>query len=508
MGDRRLTVLAPMRIEHVAIKRGATSATVLRTGMGPAKASAFAAGEGRRRIDPAGPIAVVGVAGALSDDLKPGDIIVADSLVSTDGKISVDLPGAPLVASALAAAGITSRIGPLSCAHVIIKGDARDKLAASGAIAVEMESAWLADGLGATEGGRPFAVVRVIIDTPSHELFSRHTIRNFRMVLGKLASVVAPLERWAEACGDRDILLAGPRSFCAGVERAIEIVERAIDRFGAPVYVRRQIVHNSHVVADLERRGAVFVEELDEVPPGATVVLAAHGVSPMVRSEADARGLQVIDATCPLVSKVHSEARRFADRDFDIVLIGHDDHEEVIGTIGEAPGRISVVASAEDVDRLAVRDPDRVAYLTQTTLAVDEADGIVQRLRERFPNLAGPRREDICYATQNRQEAVTAIAAESDVLFVVGSANSSNSRRLVEVAERRGVRAHLVDGPDGLDVAWLEKAVSVGISAGASAPESKVQEVVAAIASLGPVTVTERTVVVEDVSFPLPSLVK
>lgn len=508
MSDRRLTVLAPMRIEHVAVKRGATSATVLRTGMGPEKATAFATGDGGRQIAAGAPVAVVGVAGALTDDLKPGDIVVADSLVSTDGKISVQLPGAPLVASALAAAGIASRIGPLSCAHVIIKGDERDKLAASGAIAVEMESAWLADGLGVVDGGRPFAVVRVIIDTPSHELFSRHTVRNTPMVLRKLAAVVAPLERWAAACGDRDVVLAGPRSFCAGVERAIEIVERAIERFEAPVYVRRQIVHNSHVVADLEQRGAVFVTELDEVPVGATVVLAAHGVAPAVRSEADMRELRVIDATCPLVGKVHSEARRFAERDYDIVLIGHDDHEEVIGTIGEAPGRISVVASADDVDRLTVRDPSRVAYLTQTTLAVDEVDGIVGRLRERFPDLAGPRREDICYATQNRQEAVTAIAAESDVMFVVGSANSSNSRRLVEVAERRGVRAHLVDGAADLDVAWLADAASVGISAGASAPESKVQEVVAAIASLGPVTVTERTVVVEDVSFPLPSLVK
>lgn len=508
MVEKRLTVLAPMRIEHVAIKRGATTTAVLRTGMGPAKAAAFVAGDDARRIAPGSPVAVVGVAGALAADLKPGDVIVADSLVSTDGKISIDLPGAPLVASALAAAGIDARIGPLSCAHVIIKGDERDKLAATGAIAVEMESAWLADGLGVAAGERPFAVVRVIIDTPSQELFSRHTVRNTPMVLRKLAAVIAPLERWAEACGDRDVLLAGPRSFCAGVERAIEIVERAIERFDAPVYVRRQIVHNSHVVRDLEQRGAVFVEELDEVPHGATVVLAAHGVSPAVRREADGRGLRVIDATCPLVGKVHSEARRFAERDYDIVLIGHDDHEEVVGTIGEAPGRITVVASADDVDQLDVRDPDRVAYLTQTTLAVDEVEGIIARLRERFPTLAGPRREDICYATQNRQEAVTAIADESDVIVVVGSANSSNSRRLVEVAERRGTRAHLVDGPDGLDVAWLAEAATIGISAGASAPESKVQDVVAAIASLGPVTVTERTVVVEDVSFPLPSLVK
>lgn len=509
MADRRpLTVLAPTRLEHAAIRRGATTARVLRSGMGPKHAAAFAERARGPELEPGAPVAVVGVAGALAADLAPGDVIVADSLVATDGTISVDLPGAPLVASALAAAGITARTGPLACAPVIVKGDQRAELAASGAIAVEMESAWLADGLGALTGERPFAVVRVVMDTPTHELWSHHTIRNTPTVFRRLAAVVAPLERWAQACGSRDVVLAGPRSFCAGVERAIEIVERALERFGAPVYVRRQIVHNAHVVRELEARGAVFVTELDEVPEGATAVLAAHGVAPGVRNEATERNLRVIDATCPLVAKVHNEARRFAERDYDIVLIGHDDHEEVVGTVGEAPGRIQVIDSPDEVDGLSVRDPGRVAFLTQTTLAVDEVDGIVTRLRERFPDLAGPRREDICYATQNRQEAVTAIAAETDLVVVVGSANSSNSRRLVEVAERRGVRARLVDGPDDLDLAWLESADRVGVSAGASAPESKVHEVVAAIASLGPVTVTERTVVVEDVSFPLPALVK
>jgi 4-hydroxy-3-methylbut-2-enyl diphosphate reductase len=292
------------------------------------------------------------------------------------------------------------------------------------------------------------------------------------------------------------------------VERAIDIVERAIDRFDAPVYVRRQIVHNSHVVADLERKGAVFVQEVDDVPSGSTLVLAAHGVAPEVRRRATERHLRVIDATCPLVGKVHAEARRFADRGYDIVLIGHDDHEEVEGTIGEAPGRITVVASPADVDTLELREPDRVAYLTQTTLATDEVSGIVARLRDRYPTLVGPRRDDICYATQNRQEAVAAIAPDADVVLVVGSPNSSNSIRLTEVAARSGSPAHLVDSSGDIRFEWLDGATTIGITAGASAPESKVREVIAAIGSLGPVTVDERKVHDENVLFTLPPEVR
>jgi 4-hydroxy-3-methylbut-2-enyl diphosphate reductase len=300
------------------------------------------------------------------------------------------------------------------------------------------------------------------------------------------------------------VLLAGPRSFCAGVERAIDIVERALDRYGAPVYVRRQIVHNTHVVRDLEARGARFVDELDAVPDGALVVIAAHGVAPEVHEEAHARGLRVIDATCPLVAKVHAEARRFARDGYRIVLVGHLDHEEVQGTVGEAPEAIEVVEEAGAAEQVQAADPERVAYLTQTTLAVDEVQEVVDALRARFPALTGPRADDICYATQNRQEAVRTLAAECDVMLVVGSRNSSNSNRLVEVAERFGCTARLVEDASELDDALVRDASTIGITAGASAPESLVQGVVDALAAFGPVDVVERDVVQESMRFTLP----
>jgi len=304
--------------------------------------------------------------------------------------------------------------------------------------------------------------------------------------------------------GRRTVLLAGPRSFCAGVERAIDIVERALDRYGAPVYVRRQIVHNTHVVRDLEARGARFVDELDAVPDGALVVIAAHGVAPEVHEEAHARGLRVIDATCPLVAKVHAEARRFARDGYRIVLVGHLDHEEVQGTVGEAPEAIEVVEEAGAAEQVQAADPERVAYLTQTTLAVDEVQEVVDALRARFPALTGPRADDICYATQNRQEAVRTLAAECDVMLVVGSRNSSNSNRLVEVAERFGCTARLVEDASELDDALVRDASTIGITAGASAPESLVQGVVDALAAFGPVDVVERDVVQESMRFTLP----
>jgi 4-hydroxy-3-methylbut-2-enyl diphosphate reductase len=302
----------------------------------------------------------------------------------------------------------------------------------------------------------------------------------------------------------RRVLLAGPRSFCAGVDRAIAIVERALERFGAPVYVRRQIVHNLHVIRDLEARGAIFVEELDEVPDGAVTVFAAHGVAPPVRRDADERRLQVIDATCPLVAKVHTEARSFARRDYDIVLIGHADHEEVEGTVGEAPDRIRIIDGPADVALLDVRDPQKVAYLTQTTLAVDETAGVIDALRERFPALAGPASDDICYATQNRQDAVRALAERADAILVLGSRNSSNSKRLVEVAERAGCPALLVDEAADVPPERLAGVRSVGVTAGASAPESLVQELVSALDGLGGVTVAEVQTAREDVHFKLP----
>jgi 4-hydroxy-3-methylbut-2-enyl diphosphate reductase len=273
---------------------------------------------------------------------------------------------------------------------------------------------------------------------------------------------------------------------------------------GAPIYVRKQIVHNLRVVRDLEQRGAVFVEELDEVPEGATVIFSAHGVSPAVRAEATKRGLDVVDATCPLVAKVHAEARRFAAAGHEIVLVGHEGHEEVEGTVGEAPEKMHVVASEDELDTLDFAPSQKVAYLTQTTLAVDETAGVVDALRARFPHLAGPSSADICYATQNRQDAVRALAKECDLVLVVGSTNSSNSLRLVEVSERSGCPAHLIDGPSQILPEWLTDAKRIGLSAGASAPEALVAEVLEALDGLGGVNISERTVAEEDVYFKLP----
>jgi 4-hydroxy-3-methylbut-2-enyl diphosphate reductase len=316
------------------------------------------------------------------------------------------------------------------------------------------------------------------------------------------------LAQWAAACRPRQVLLAGPRSFCAGVERAIEIVEKVLEQRGSPVYVRKQIVHNTHVVNDLERRGAIFVEELDEVPDGATVVFSAHGVSPEVRRSASARGLDAIDATCPLVSKVHVEARRFANEGYQVALIGHAGHEEVEGTLGEAPQAMTLIETEQDVARLEPADPGRVAFLMQTTLSLEEASGIAGAVRERFPEARGPGSDDICYATTNRQLAVRAIAAESDLVLVAGSANSSNSRRLVETAQRAGTPAYLIDGAEDIELGWLAGASVVGITAGASAPPAVVGQIIEALSGLGSVEVTERVVATESIRFGLPKELK
>ena len=302
----------------------------------------------------------------------------------------------------------------------------------------------------------------------------------------------------------KKILLLKPRGFCAGVVRAIDIVNIAVDTFGTPIYVRKEIVHNRHVVNELTARGAIFVEELSEVPPRSLVIFSAHGVSPAVREEARARQLRVIDATCPLVTKVHLEAMKFARAGFTIVLIGHKDHDEVIGTLGEAPARTVLVSSEEEVDRLQVEDPQRVAYLTQTTLSLDETGGIIARLRERFQAIQGPPAQDICYATENRQVAVKGVAAKSDLLLVVGSANSSNSSRLVEVAQNAGLPAHLIEDERSIEPCWLEQAETVAVTAGASAPEHLVQQVMAHLQKVGYSSLEEVEVIEEDVHFALP----
>ena len=301
------------------------------------------------------------------------------------------------------------------------------------------------------------------------------------------------------------VLLAAPRGYCAGVDRAVITVEKALDLYGPPVYVRKEIVHNKHVVTTLERRGAIFVDETDEVPEGATVVFSAHGVAPVVHDEAKALSLKTIDATCPLVTKVHREAIRFADADYDILLIGHEGHEEVIGTSGEAPEHITLVDGPDDVKNVEVRDPERVVWLSQTTLSVDETMETVRRLREKFPKLQDPPSDDICYATQNRQLAVKEMAADTDLMIVVGSRNSSNSVRLVEVALEHGAKdGHLVDYAAEIDPAWLDGVGTVGVTSGASVPEILVREVLEFLAERGYEDVKPIISAEESLTFALP----
>jgi 4-hydroxy-3-methylbut-2-enyl diphosphate reductase len=304
------------------------------------------------------------------------------------------------------------------------------------------------------------------------------------------------------------LLLAAPRGYCAGVDRAVQTVERALELHGAPVYVRKEIVHNKHVVDQLRERGAIFVEEQTEVPEGAVCVFSAHGVAPSVRAGAAQRGLRTIDATCPLVTKVHREATRFAEEGYTIVLVGHDGHEEVEGTMGEAPERIVLVQSEQDVDELEVDDPERVAYITQTTLSVDETSSILARLRERFPNIAGPRTDDICYATTNRQAAVKRMADACDLMLVIGSRNSSNSVRLVEVARDCGTDAYLIDHAGEVQEEWLVGRRVVGISSGASAPDDLVQDLLDFFRARGVSDISEFHVIREDVRFMLPKTVR
>jgi len=300
------------------------------------------------------------------------------------------------------------------------------------------------------------------------------------------------------------ILLANPRGFCAGVDRAIAIVERALEKFGAPIYVRHEVVHNTFVVNDLKAKGAIFVEELSEVHAGATVIFSAHGVSQAVRAEAEARGLNVFDATCPLVTKVHVEVSKMRDKGYEIVMIGHKGHPEVEGTLGQSDGGMYLVETPEDVAALEVNDPDKLAYVTQTTLSVDDAARVVDALRVRFPHITGPKKDDICYATQNRQDAVKALAPQCDVVIVVGSPTSSNSNRLREVAETLGVPAYMVDNASEIDPQWVAGKQHIGVTAGASAPEVLVQDVIALLTRSGAGQVTHLKGAEENVGFPLP----
>ena len=301
-----------------------------------------------------------------------------------------------------------------------------------------------------------------------------------------------------------EILLANPRGFCAGVERAIAIVERALEKFGAPIYVRHEVVHNKFVCDDLRAKGAVFVEELDEVPSGSTVIFSAHGVSKAVRADAEARGLKVFDATCPLVTKVHVEVDKMRKGAREVVMIGHKGHPEVEGTMGQSDGGMYLVDTVEDVEQLVVRDPDHLSFVTQTTLSVDDATVVIEALRKRFPTIQGPKKDDICYATQNRQDAVKALAEQCDLVIVVGSPNSSNSRRLKEVALAKGVASYLIDSPLEIEPQWLAGKSRIGISAGASAPELLVERVIEKLKQLTGASVLNLSGVDEGDSFPLP----
>jgi 4-hydroxy-3-methylbut-2-en-1-yl diphosphate reductase len=453
-----------------------------------------------QRIAAAGPLLAAGLAAALTDELRPGDLIVADELHAPAGVIGS--PAGPLLYAAVRRLGLRARLGPvLSMARGA--NDDTGIAAASGALAVDTESADLAR---LSPAGQAVAL-RVVVDTTPAPLGGPGTLWRGLAALRALRAAAPAMNQWAAATGQREVLLASPRSFCAGVERAVLIVERALQRFGAPIYVRRQIVHNIHVVRELQSRGAVFVDEIDMVPDGNTVVLAAHGVAPAIRRDAQARGLQVIDATCPLVEKVHSEVRRYAARGNTVFLIGHGEHEEVVGTRGEAPDSVVVVADPAEAATVQPADPSKVSYVMQTTLAADEAEQTAAVLRERFPAIATPRHDDICYATTNRQAAVREVAQSCELVLVLGSQNSSNSQRLAEVAEKCGPPAYLVDDINAVDLRWLTGVRRLGITAGASAPPHLVDQLVGCLAGLGPITVSEIDVTNEDTHFALPKQV-
>jgi 4-hydroxy-3-methylbut-2-en-1-yl diphosphate reductase len=497
-----LAICSPLRLEARAVRRGiGPGGQVQHSGYGAARSRAHA---DQLRHGTFRNLAIAGVGGGVAADQQPGDLVVGSEVGRSGSAATVSLPSAPLLAGELRRAGLRATAGKIVTVDRLAGRGLRERLAAEGALAADMESALLLAGAA----DRPAVVLRALSDTPPRPLFSPWAVPGGIAALRSLRLAAPALTRWAEACGPRKVLLAGPRSFCAGVERAIEIVERVLERHGAPVYVRKQIVHNKVVVTDLEHKGAIFVDELDEVPDGATVVFSAHGVSPEVRLEATARGLDAIDATCPLVSKVHAEARRFASEGYQVAFIGHAGHEEVEGTLGEAPQAMTLVETVADVARLRPADPDKIAFLMQTTLSADEASGITDALLERFPGARGPGSDDICYATTNRQLAVRAIAAESDVLLVAGSANSSNSKRLVETAERAGTPSYLIDGPEDIELGWLAGASVVGLTAGASAPPAVVGQIIDALSGLGPVEVSERVVATESIRFGLPKELK
>lgn len=494
----RLRAVCPLSFEALAFRGGCTGASVIRTGMGPG-ASAKSAAKLREWAPPGAPVAIVGVGAGLDPSLRAGELVVASELRGPWG--SRFLRGAPMLVRELQRCGLTAREGVVISRRSIVWGSERSSLAREGACLLDMESSWLADALG----DRPLAVVRAVSDTSG--------TRPWALPMAGLAALrslrkAAPaLERWAGACKGRSVVLASPRSFCAGVERAIQTVETCLERYEGTVYVRRHIVHNRHVVADLEKKGARFVAELDDVPDGATVVFSAHGVAPSVRLEAERRSLNVVDATCPLVAKVHTEAKRFSAAGYEVVLIGHAGHDEIEGTMGEAP-RTHLVATPDDVERLDIPPGRKVAYLSQTTLSPEDVDSVVSALRGRWPDLRGPAADDVCYATQNRQEALSAVLPGADVVIVVSSPTSSNGNRLAELAARHDKSVQLVEDASFLDLSSIEGASTIAVTAAASTPDEDVRSVVDALRSFGPLDVSEVAVTTEKIRFPLPMEVR
>jgi 4-hydroxy-3-methylbut-2-enyl diphosphate reductase len=547
----RTTLLAPMRSEKRVMERALREA-----GVGPWDAEVVLCGIGAHAsLKGLGPVGVrerlgrgasvgvhqrpgqasspqeadrpsfqvlAGYCGATNEELSSGDVVVATEVLSETGTFELSKPLAMALCGSLtkvlAPLGKRAVIGKIwSGKRPVLGRKARESLGVRGVLAAEMEAAFLLGGEGGPVAISPVAddmrpgsvftgqlsgIVRVVLDS-SHG-FSPSSLSEAKRSLGEVAPVIAT---WGSVLGERELLLASPRSWCAGVERAVAVVERALERFGAPVFVRRQIVHNRRVVEALEAKGAVFVEELDEVPESATVVFSAHGVSPAVREQAAKRGLRVIDATCPLVAKVHLEARRWLKKGYTVLLAGHEGHDEVEGTLGEDPS-IRLVQSAGDLRSLEVPDPTKVALLSQTTLAVDEVNELARVVERKFPDAKTPANSDICYATQNRQQAVREVSEKVDLVLVAGSCNSSNGNRLVEVARRCGAPAYMVEGPQDVDPRWLEKVKRIGITAAASTPEEIVEDLIELCRALGPVALDEHVAMEETMSFQLPQEVR
>lgn len=495
----RLLILAPLEIEARALRvstsdRGDTT-QVVKIGMGSKKAAQAA----KHLADRAGgAVAIAGLCGGLLPGVDRGDIIVASEVRGPNGAVIV-LPSAPAVAQALRLAGLNVRVGPILSVKHAVFGSRRGRLGRSGAMGIDMESYWLLQGLTDVDqhGKDPvaasasFCVIRAVSDTIGAGLFGGMVPTGWLKACRSLRRCGAALEVWASAVGSRQVLLARPRSFCGGVKGAIRLTEEALAINGAPVYVLHEIVHNRHVVDHFKERGVVFVPDIAEVPAGELLVFSAHGVGQAERERAARRGLRVVDATCPLVAKVHAKAKSFAERGLHVVLIGKKGHDEVMGVMGEAPDSIQLVENLEDIEQLDLDGGRNIAVLTQTTLIPHQVEDLIAALEQRFPGRIVPPGLDVCYASQERQHAVRRVAPHCDLMLVLGSPNSSNSKRLVEEAAQVGTSARLVDDESEVDLAWLSGVQTLGLTAGASAPESLLERMIDFVGSLGECDVRE-----------------